>query len=100
MPFQFTAEALKKSYPTRINEVAAKRSLNRKHQVRAELTNVELVKAKSALRLEVFASKEKLGELEVGRGSIYWRGANRQTKKRVNWTRFAEMMDQLAYGAS
>jgi hypothetical protein len=79
--------------------MASKRT-QRKHQVRAELTNVELVKAKSALKLEVFASKEKLGELEVGRGSIYWRGANRQTKKRVNWTRFAEMMDELAYGKS
>lgn len=78
--------------------MAAKKRTARRHEVRAELTNVELVKAKSALRLEVFASREKLGELEVGRGSIYWRGANRQTKKRINWTRFAEMMDELAYG--
>ena len=76
----------------------AKKKAQRKHVVRAELTNVELVKAKSALKLEVFASREKLGELEVGRGSIYWRGANRQTKKRIDWTRFAEMMDGLAYG--
>ena len=59
---------------------------------------MELVKAKSALRLEVFADKEKLGELEVGRGSIYWRGANRQSSKRIDWSRFAEMMDELAYG--
>ena len=78
--------------------MAAKRKTRRKHEVRAELTNVELVKAKSALKLEVFASREKLGELEVGRGSIYWRGANRQTKKRIDWTRFAEMMDGLASG--
>lgn len=70
----------------------------RKHEVRAELTNVELVKAKSALRLEVFVRREKLGELEVGRGSIYWRGANRHLRKRIDWTRFAEMMDGLAYG--
>ena len=69
----------------------------RKHEVRAELTNVELVKAKSALRLDVFVRREKLGELEVGRGSIYWRGANRHLRKRIDWTRFAEMMDELAY---
>lgn len=75
-----------------------KKPSQRKHRVLAELTNVELVKAKSALKLEVFASREKLGELEVVRGSIYWRGANRQTRKRINWTRFAEMMDELAYG--
>lgn len=70
----------------------------RVHEVRAELTNVELVKAKSALKLEVFVRREKLGELEVGRGSIYWRGANRHLRKRIDWTRFAEMMDGLAYG--
>lgn len=76
----------------------AKKSMARKHEVRAELANVELVKAKSSLRLEIFASKEKLGELEVGRGAIYWFGANRQKSKRIDWTRFAEMMDELAYG--
>lgn len=76
----------------------AKKTSRRKHRVLAELTNVELVKAKSALKLEVFASREKLGELEVGRGSIYWRGANRITRKRINWSKFAEMMDELAYG--
>ena len=76
----------------------AKKKLARKHEVRAQLSNVELVKAKSSLRLEIFASKEKLGELEVGRGAIYWFGANRQKSKRIDWTRFAEMMDELAYG--
>ena len=80
--------------------MAKKRTVERKHEVRAELTNVELVKAKSALKLEIFASKDKLGEIEIGRGSIYWRGANRQKSKRLNWTRFAEMMDQLAYGSA
>lgn len=76
----------------------AKKKVARKHEVRAELSNVELVKAKSSLRLEIFASKEKLGELKVGRGAIYWFGANRQKSKRIDWTRFAEMMDELAYG--
>ncbi|TCO36889.1 hypothetical protein [Dokdonella fugitiva] len=76
----------------------AKKKVARKHEVRAELSNVELVKAKSSLRLEIFAIKEKLGELEVGRGAIYWFGANRQKSKRIDWTRFAEMMDELAYG--
>lgn len=75
----------------------ARKKVARKHEVRAELSNVELVKAKSSLRLEIFASKEKLGELEVGRGAIYWFGANRQKSKRIDWTRFAEMMDELAY---
>jgi len=33
----------------------------------------------------------------LGRGSLFWRGANRQKQKRISWTRFAEMMDELAY---
>jgi hypothetical protein len=70
----------------------------RKHEVRAQITNVELVRAKSALTLEIFASHEKLGALEIGRGSMYWTGANRQRSKRLNWSRFAAMMDRLAYG--
>lgn len=80
--------------------MATRKSATRKHEVRAQLTNVELVKAKSALTLEVFASKEKLGEIEIGRGSIYWCGAGRQKSKRINWTKFAEMMNELAYGKS
>lgn len=83
---------------TRKRTTAKPKPTVRVHEVRAELTNVELVKAKSALKLEVFVRREKLGELEVGRGSIYWRGANRHLRKRIDWTRFAEMMDGLAYG--
>ena len=43
-----------------------------KHVVKAELANFELVKAGSSLRLEIFSNEEKIGELEVGRGSLYW----------------------------
>lgn len=78
--------------------MASKKANTRKHEVRAHMSNVELVKAKSSLNLEIFARGKKLGEIEVGRGSIYWWGANRQRSKRINWTRFAEMMDELAYG--
>lgn len=70
----------------------------RKHEVRATVSNVELVRAKSSLRLEIFAERKKLGEIEIGRGSIYWWGANKQRSKRIDWTRFADMMDELAYG--
>ena len=65
--------------------------------VKAELANFELVKAGSSLRLEIFSNDEKIGELEVGRGSLYWYGRNRKTRERVDWSRFAEMMDELAY---
>ena len=69
-----------------------------KHEVRATVSNMTLARAKSSVRLELYADGRKLGEVEIGRGSIYWYGANRQRSKRIDWTRFAEMMDELAYG--
>jgi hypothetical protein len=59
-------------------------SLERKYEVKAEI--------------EIYCREEKLGELQVGRGSLYWWGAHRQKEKRVSWGRFAQMMDELAYG--
>lgn len=73
-------------------------SLERKYEVKAELENFTLAKAKSALTLEIYRRQEKLGELQIGRGSLYWWGAHRQKEKRVSWGRFAQMMDELAYG--
>jgi tRNA U54 and U55 pseudouridine synthase Pus10 len=77
--------------------VARKRP-TKKHAVKAELRVHGLSKAGSSLNLKIYASKLKLGEVTVGRGSLYWYGRYRQRRKRISWTRFAEMMDQLAYG--
>jgi hypothetical protein len=74
------------------------KKVNRKHEVRAGLSNFELAKAKSALTLKIYSHGQKAGELQVGRGSLYWWGKHKQTPKRVNWSRFTEMMDRLAYG--
>lgn len=70
----------------------------KRFKVRAELDNFELAKAKSALKLLIYSRGEKVGELQVGRGSLYWWGAHRHKEKRIRWSRFAEMMDDLAYG--
>ena len=70
----------------------------RKHEVKADLANFELAKARSSLTLQIYANKEKIGALEVGRGSLYWQGGKRQRSKRLDWSRFADMMDELAYG--
>ena len=69
----------------------------RKHEVKADLKNFELAKARSSLNLNIYANDEKIGELEIGRGSLYWYGRSRHRSKRIDWSRFAEMMDQLAY---
>jgi hypothetical protein len=70
----------------------------RKHEVKADLANFELAKARSSLNLQIYADREKIGELEIGRGGLYWWGGHRQKRKRLSWTRFAELMDSLAYG--
>jgi hypothetical protein len=80
--------------------MAARRRARRghKHEVKAGLSNFDLAKAGSSLNLQIYANKEKIGELEVGRGSLYWYGRGRHKSKRINWTKFADMMDRLAYG--
>ena len=75
-----------------------KKGSRRKHEVKADLKNLHLTVAGSALGLQLYANGEKIGELQVGRGSLYWFGRNRQKRKRINWSRFADMMDLLAYG--
>jgi hypothetical protein len=84
--------ATRKSKRKRTKRVA------RKHEVKADLANFELAKARSSLTLQIYANKEKIGALEVGRGSLYWQGGKRQRSKRLDWSRFADMMDELAYG--
>jgi len=72
--------------------------LMRTYEVKAEISNATLAKAKSALTLEIYRRHVKLGEIQIGRGSLFWAGAIRQSAKRIHWGRFAEMMDNLAYG--
>jgi len=76
----------------------AKKRARRVHEVRAELYNCELVKAGSSLSLAIFAEGEKLGAMEIGRGSLFWYGRKKQKGTRIDWSEFAEMMDELAYG--
>jgi hypothetical protein len=79
---------------------ASKRSpkpLLRRHHVSATLGIQELSKAGTSIKLFVHRDDQKLGEMDIGRGAIYWRGGNKQKWERIGWTRFAEMMDQLVY---
>ncbi len=75
-----------------------KKRLIKNHSVKANLQVMELAKAGSSLHLEIYAAKEKIGTLILGSGSLFWFGKRRQIRKRIPWTRFAEMMDELAYG--
>jgi hypothetical protein len=75
-----------------------KKRVNQKHTVKASLELPTLAKAGSSLTLRLYARGEKLGEVTLGRGSLYWYGRYRQKRKRIPWTKFADMMDDLAYG--
>lgn len=66
--------------------------------VRGAVANILLAKAGSAMTLQIFDKDEKLGELEIGRGSLFWCGSSRKKRKRIPWARFAEMLNHLAYG--
>jgi hypothetical protein len=72
--------------------------VERKHAVRGMMRVHEFTKAGTSLNLEISAAGEKIGELEIGRGGLYWWGGHRQKRKRLSWTMFAELMDSLAYG--
>lgn len=74
-----------------------KKKAVRKHSVWANMQVVELAKAGSAMDLEIYAGKEKLGRIVIGRGSFTWFGKGRQNGVRVNWSKFAKMMDEYCY---
>ena len=68
----------------------------RVHSVSARIKVKELTKAGTAIVLDIDRPEGKLGKLEIGRGAIYWTGRSRKKTVRISWTRFAEMMDDLA----
>jgi len=74
-----------------------KRKPAQRFKVEATLRNVELVKAGSSIRLEVFKRGEKLEDLQVGRGSIFWWGAMWKNRKRLRWEKVADQFNRLAY---
>jgi hypothetical protein len=72
--------------------------MEKKHSVRAELTVQELTRAGTSLDLMIYAENEKIGELTIGQGSLFWRGGKRVKRERIDWTSFAEMMNERVYG--
>ncbi len=69
-----------------------------KHQVDVTMRSRDITRAGTSLDLEVFAAGERLGDMSIGAGSITWHGKNRRSSKRIPWSKFATMMDKLAYG--
>ena len=77
----------------------SRKRTRRVHSVKAELQVKALTRAGSSLKLVVYAQKLKIGELEIGQGGLYWWGRSRRSYKRLSWTKFAAVMDEIAYEA-
>lgn len=75
---------------------ARRKTAVRKHEVRATLSVQELTRRGTSLDLDIYADGEKLGSLQIGRGSLKWWGRKWVRGKRLSWSRFAEHMDSLA----
>jgi hypothetical protein len=69
----------------------------RKHTVKANVQILDLTKAGSSMEFEIYAEREKIGTIILGRGSLTWYGKKRQHGKRLSWSRFAQLMDEHVY---
>ena len=61
-----------------------KKHARRKHPVKVHLQTIELFKAGSSIDLDIYASRQKIGTLKIGRGSLFWYGRIRQNRKRIS----------------
>lgn len=77
--------------------MARKKSTVKKHTVKANVQILDLTKSGSSIDFEIYADKEKIGTIILGRGSLTWYGKKRQHGKRLSWSRFAQLMDEFAY---
>ena len=80
--------------PSRYNAQMARRKLQRKFLVQANMRVLELSKAGTSVDFEVFSQGEKFGTLIVGRGSVSWRGQNRKIGRRLTWAQFDRVMQR------
>ena len=73
----------------------------KKHAVKAQFQILDLTRAGSSMDFEIYADDEKLGTLSIGQGSINWKKGKKQYwGKKLNWSKFAEIMDRETYGAN
>ena len=71
----------------------------RKHFVKATVQILDLSKAGTSVELEVFTKeprqeRRKIGTVIIGRGSLTWKQGYGKKGRRIEWSRFAEMMEQ------
>lgn len=81
-----------------LKKKVSKKRLARIHAVSADLENFKLAKAKSALTIRLLVKGKRAGEVHMGSGGLFWWGRRKKSGMRMSWTKFAEMMNDRAYG--
>jgi hypothetical protein len=54
-----------------------------------------LTKAGTSISLSVYAAGEKIGTVELGRGSLRWYGKSKQKPTPISWSKLADWMENL-----
>jgi hypothetical protein len=65
----------------------------KRYQVRVEMKALDLAKLGSGLHITINDGTERLGIIEVGQGSLYWRSARKQRGRHIRWRAFADMLN-------
>jgi hypothetical protein len=74
------------------------KTIRKKHSVKANVQILDLTRAGSSMQFEIFADGEKLGEIQLGQGTVNWIGKKRKVwGKSLSWTKFAELMNKVTY---
>ncbi|GIW42266.1 MAG: hypothetical protein KatS3mg076_2843 [Candidatus Binatia bacterium] len=72
----------------------AEQRSRRRHTARGAVTLPSLGRAGASIRIEVYRDEEKIGELGLGQGSIWWYGRKWKHPKRFSWSKFAQLMSE------
>jgi hypothetical protein len=70
-----------------------KRRVAPKHTVDISLHASDLAKAGAAVKFRIHDRQGLLGTVEIGQGSFRWKGAKKQSFKRIPWSRLAADLD-------
>jgi hypothetical protein len=65
--------------------MAKRKRRRRQYRVQAMVDNLDLTRAGSVTRLEIYSNAGKLGTLEIGRGSVRWYTKKGKKPKRISW---------------
>jgi hypothetical protein len=71
-----------------------KTKTRQKHQVDARMKVRDITRAGTSLELDIYGDGKKLGVMTIGAGSMMWK-RGRSAVKRIRWSEFAEMMQDL-----